>query len=396
MRSCSEIIGKVEEYRKNFSRSMIEKAYRYAEEKHRGQFRKSGEPYFSHPAEVAYILAELKMDVPTIVAGLLHDVVEDTDATVEEIEREFGKEVAFLVSGVTKLEGYRFSSKEERNAESFRRMLISLSEDIRVLILKLADRLHNMRTLENVDPESQRRIATETLSIYAPLANRLGIYPLKNELEDLSLKFLEPEIYGEIVSKVEEKRRIIGSYLESIIETVWGKLSESGIEGKITWRFKHIYGIYRKMVNRGIPFEEVYDVAGIRIITSTVPNCYVIAGIIHSLWRPVPGRFKDYIAVPKPNLYQSLHTTVVGPKGQFIEFQIRTWEMHHVAEMGVAEKSKLSHRAKALRGEIKHMTGIDDPYEEPENPEVIVDTSIMSSDECFHTIVRELKKLNYL
>ncbi len=336
MRSCSEIIGKVEEYRKNFSRSMIEKAYRYAEEKHRGQFRKSGEPYFSHPAEVAYILAELKMDVPTIVAGLLHDVVEDTDATVEEIEREFGKEVAFLVSGVTKLEGYRFSSKEERNAESFRRMLISLSEDIRVLILKLADRLHNMRTLENVDPESQRRIATETLSIYAPLANRLGIYPLKNELEDLSLKFLEPEIYGEIVSKVEEKRRIIGSYLESIIETVRGKLSESGIEGKITWRFKHIYGIYRKMVNRGIPFEEVYDVAGIRIITSTVPNCYVIAGIIHSLWRPVPGRFKDYIAVPKPNLYQSLHTTVVGPKGQFIEFQIRTWEMHHVAEMGVA------------------------------------------------------------
>ena len=336
MRSCSEIIGKVEEYRKNFNRSMVEKAYRYAEEKHRGQFRKSGEPYFSHPAEVAYILAELKMDVPTIVAGLLHDVVEDTDATVEEIEREFGKEVAFLVSGVTKLEGYRFSSKEERNAESFRRMLISLSEDIRVLILKLADRLHNMRTLENVDPESQRRIATETLSIYAPLANRLGIYPLKNELEDLSLKFLEPEIYGEIVSKVEEKRRIIGSYLESIIETVWGKLSESGIEGKITWRFKHIYGIYRKMVNRGIPFEEVYDVAGIRIITSTVPNCYVIAGIIHSLWRPVPGRFKDYIAVPKPNLYQSLHTTVVGPKGQFIEFQIRTWEMHHVAEMGVA------------------------------------------------------------
>ena len=336
MRTCEEIIEKIKSYRDSFDEDLVRKAYYYAKEKHEGQLRKSGEPYFSHPAEVAFILAELKMDIPTIVAGFLHDVVEDTDTTVEEIEREFGKEVAFIVSGVTKLEGYKFSSKEERNAESFRRMLISLSEDIRVLILKLVDRLHNMRTLENVSVESQRRIASETLSIYAPLANRLGMYPLKNELEDISLKYLEPRIYNEIVLRVSEKRRIIGSYLENIIETVKKELSNNGIEGKISWRFKHVYGIYRKMVNRGIPFEEVYDVAGIRIITDTVSNCYVIAGIIHNLWRPVPGRFKDYIAVPKPNLYQSLHTTVVGPKGQFIEFQIRTWDMHYVAEMGVA------------------------------------------------------------
>ncbi len=336
MKTCEEIIEKIRSYRDSFDEGLVRKAYYYAKEKHEGQKRKSGEPYFSHPAEVAFILAQLKMDVPTIVAGFLHDVVEDTNTTIDEIEKEFGKEVAFIVSGVTKLEGYRFSSKEERNAESFRRMLISLSEDIRVLILKLVDRLHNMRTLDNVSPESQKRIASETLSIYAPLANRLGMYPLKNELEDLSLKYLEPEIYREIVQKVEKKRKIIGSYLESIINTVKEELSANKIRGKISWRFKHIYGIYRKMVNRGIPFEEVYDVAGIRIITDTVPNCYVTAGIIHNLWRPVPGRFKDYIAVPKPNMYQSLHTTVVGPKGQFIEFQIRTWEMHYIAEMGVA------------------------------------------------------------
>ncbi|WP_456484845.1 RelA/SpoT family protein [Desulfurobacterium sp.] len=336
MRSCKEIIEKVKTYRDSFDSKLIEKAYKYSKEKHEGQFRKSGEPYFSHPAEVAYILAEMKMDVHTIAAGLLHDVVEDTDTTIEEIEREFGKEVAFIVAGVTKLEQYKFSSKEERNAESFRKLLISLSEDIRVLIVKLADRLHNMRTLDSRSPNGQRRTARETLTIYAPLANRLGLYRIKNELEDLSLKYLEPEIYRELQEKVKEKKRVISTYLSEIIETVRKKLEENGIEGEIQWRFKHIYGIYNKMVKKGIPFEEVYDVAGIRIITDTVPNCYVIAGLIHSLWMPVPGRIKDYIAVPKPNMYQSLHTTVVGPRGQFIEFQIRTHEMHQIAEMGIA------------------------------------------------------------
>ena len=336
MRSCKEIIEKVKEYRDSFEEEQICKAYEFAKKKHEGQFRKSGEPYFTHPAEVAYILAELRMDVPTIIAGLLHDVIEDTDTTVEEIEKEFGKEVAFIVKGVTKLEGYRFSSKEERDAESFRNLLISLAEDIRVLIVKLADRLHNMRTMDSMKPESQKRNAKETLTIYAPLANRLGMYRLKNELEDLSLKYLDPETYRELERKVREKKRKILPYLEEIIETVREKLKENGLKGDIQWRLKHIYGIYRKMVTKGIPFEEVYDVAGIRVITETVGDCYQILGIIHSLWIPVPGRIKDYIATPKPNMYQSLHTTVVGPKGQFIEFQIRTHEMHQIAEMGIA------------------------------------------------------------
>ncbi|MEO2068194.1 MAG: bifunctional (p)ppGpp synthetase/guanosine-3',5'-bis(diphosphate) 3'-pyrophosphohydrolase [Desulfurobacteriaceae bacterium] len=336
MRSCKEIIEKVKEYRSSFDEEQIRKAYEYAKKKHEGQFRKSGEPFFSHPAEVAYILAELRMDVPTIVAGLLHDVVEDTDTPIEEIEKEFGKEVAFLVQGVTKLEGYQFQSKEEKEAESFRKLLLSLAEDIRVLILKLADRLHNMRTMDSMKRESQIRNAKETLSIYAPLAGRLGMYKLKNELEDLSLKYLEPEIYRELERKVKEKKKKILPFLENIIETVREKLKENGIEGEIQWRIKHIYGIYRKMVRKGIPFEEVHDVAGIRVITNTVPECYQVLCIIHSLWKPVQGRFKDYIAVPKSNMYQSLHTTVVGPKGQFIEFQIRTWEMHQVAEMGIA------------------------------------------------------------
>ena len=336
MRSCKEIIEKVKEYRDSFEEEQICKAYEFAKKKHEGQFRKSGEPYFTHPAEVAYILAELRMDVPTIIAGLLHDVIEDTDTTVEEIEKEFGKEVAFIVKGVTKLEGYQFSSKEERDAESFRNLLISLAEDIRVLIVKLADRLHNMRTMDSMKPESQKRNAKETLTIYAPLANRLGMYRLKNELEDLSLKYLDPETYRELERKVREKKRKILPYLEEIIETVREKLKENGLKGDIQWRLKHIYGIYRKMVTKGIPFEEVYDVAGIRVITETVGDCYQILGIIHSLWIPVPGRIKDYIATPKPNMYQSLHTTVVGPKGQFIEFQIRTHEMHQIAEMGIA------------------------------------------------------------
>lgn len=348
MRSCKEIIDKVKEYRDSFDEEQIVKAYEFAKKKHEGMFRKSGEPFFSHPAEVAYILAELRMDVPTIVAGLLHDTVEDTDTTLEEIEKEFGREVAFIVKGVTKLEGYHFTSKEERDAESFRNLLISLAEDIRVLIVKLADRLHNMRTLSSMSRESQLRNAKETLSIYAPLANRLGMYRLKNELEDLSLLYLEPEVYREIEKKVEEVKKKLLPYLEGVIATVKERLKESNLNGEIQWRIKHIYGIYRKMVRKNIPFEEVYDVAGIRIITDTVADCYQILGIIHSLWTPVPGRIKDYIATPKPNMYQSLHTTVVGPKGQFIEFQIRTWEMHQVAEMGIAAHWKYKEGGGAL------------------------------------------------
>ncbi len=348
MRTCEEIINKIKEYRDNFDEQAIVKAYEFAKKKHEGQFRKTGEPFFSHPAEVAYILAELRMDVPTIVAGLLHDTVEDTDTTLEEIEENFGKEVSFIVKGVTKLESFEFKSKEEKDAEAFRNLLISLAEDIRVLIVKLADRLHNMRTLEGLSKESIIRKAQETLTIYAPLANRLGMYRIKNELEDLSLKYLEPQTYEEIRKKVLEVKGKLLPYFEKIIETVKKELEVNKIKGEIQWRFKHIYGIYRKMVTKGIPFEEVYDVAGIRIITETVAQCYQTLGIIHSLWTPVPGRFKDYIATPKPNMYQSLHTTVVGPKGQFIEFQIRTYKMHQVAEMGIAAHWKYKEGGGAL------------------------------------------------
>ena len=348
MRTCEEIIEKIKEYRTNFEEDQVKKAYEFAKKKHEGQLRKSGEPYFSHPAEVAFILAELKMDIPTIVAGLLHDTVEDTDTTIEEIEKEFGKEVAFIVKGVTKLEDYSFQSKEEKDAEAFRNLLISLAEDIRVLIVKLADRLHNMRTMDSMSRESQIRNARETLTIYAPLANRLGMYRLKNELEDLSLKYLDPDAYKEIKKRVNDKKKKLLPYFEDVIKTVKEELEKNGISCDIQWRFKHIYGIYRKMIIKNIPFEEVYDVAGIRIITDTVGNCYQVLGIVHSLWKPVPGRFKDYIATPKPNMYQSLHTTVVGPRGQFIEFQIRTWEMHQVAEMGIAAHWKYKEGGGAL------------------------------------------------
>ena len=346
MKTLEDIKNEIGKYRNNFNENILEKAYYFAQKKHEGQVRKSGEPFFSHPTEVAFILAQKKMDTETIAAGLLHDVLEDTDTTYEELEKEFGKEIAFLVEGVTKLHKYHFKNKEEHKAESFRKMLLSMAKDIRVLIIKLADRLHNMRTLEYMKKEKQKEIAYETLNIYAPLAGRLGMYGIKNELEDLSLKYINPKIYEKIKKLREEKIKKVLPYFQQIIEKVKKELEKNNIPAEITWRFKHIYGIYRKMLLRNIPFEEVYDVIGIRIITDTVTNCYVILGIVHSLFPPIPGRLKDYIANPKNNLYQSLHTTVLGPEGQFIEFQIRTHKMHEVAENGIAahwiykEKSK--------------------------------------------------------
>lgn len=346
MKTLEDIKNEIGKYRNNFNENILEKAYYFAQKKHEGQVRKSGEPFFSHPTEVAFILAQKKMDTETIAAGLLHDVLEDTDTTYEELEKEFGKEIAFLVEGVTKLHKYHFKNKEEHKAESFRKMLLSMAKDIRVLIIKLADRLHNMRTLEYMKKEKQKEIAYETLNIYAPLAGRLGMYGIKNELEDLSLKYINPKIYEKIKKLREEKIKKVLPYFQQIIEKVKKELEKNNIPAEITWRFKHIYGIYRKMLLRNIPFEEVYDVIGIRIITDTVTNCYVSLGIVHSLFPPIPGRLKDYIANPKNNLYQSLHTTVLGPEGQFIEFQIRTHKMHEVAENGIAahwiykEKSK--------------------------------------------------------
>jgi len=353
LKTLDEIKEEIRKHRKNFDEKLIEKAYHFAQKKHEGQFRKSGEPFFSHPTEVAYILAQRKMDTETIAAGLLHDVLEDTNTTYEELEREFGKEIAFLVEGVTKLHKYHFKSKEEHKAESFRKMLLSMAQDIRVLIIKLADRLHNMRTLEFMRKEKQKEIAYETLNIYAPLAGRLGMYGIKNELEDLSLKYLNPDIYEKIKALRDEKIKKVLPYFEEIIKKVREKLKRNNVPAEITWRFKHIYGIYRKMVLKNVPFDEVYDIIGIRVITDTITNCYITLGLIHSLYPPIPGRLKDYIANPKSNLYQSLHTTVLGPKGQFIEFQIRTKKMHEVAENGIAAHWIYKEGNKSLQEELK-------------------------------------------
>jgi GTP pyrophosphokinase len=331
-----EILHQVTAYNAGADLSLLRKAYDVSFEAHAGQVRESGEPYVKHPLEVAQILTKLKLDVPSIAAGLLHDTVEDTNYTQAQIKEQFTEEIAKLVEGVTKISKIPFRSQEEKQAENFRKMIVFMADDIRVVLIKLADRLHNMRTLEHL-PEARRwRIAQETQDIYAPLANRLGIGWMKAELEDLCLRYLHPDEYADLSKKIslkkDERDRMIGE----LIEVVKRNLVLYGFPGEVTGRSKHLNSIYQKMKRQGITFEEVYDLAAVRIITDTKMNCYGILGMIHSLWRPVPGRFKDYIGVPKSNLYQSLHTTVVGPKGQHVEFQIRTEEMHRVAEEGIA------------------------------------------------------------
>lgn len=330
------LIKRLQSYSPHAEVELVRRAYEFSARAHEGQTRRSGEPYLRHPLAVAGVLTSLRMDVPAIVAGLLHDTVEDTVATHHELEREFGKDIARLVDGVTKIGRIQFKTYEEKQAENFRKMLLSMADDIRVVLIKLADRLHNMRTLEHLHESKQQQIAQETLEIYAPLANRLGIGWMKNELEDLCLKYLKPDVYvllQQRVAKRDEERR---EYIDEVIRVVKAALGEAGLTGHVDGRPKHLFGIYQKMERQAISFEEVYDLTAIRIITDTKMNCYAALGLIHSLWPPVPGRFKDYIATPKSNLYQSLHTTVVGPLGQHVEFQIRTEEMHRVAEYGIA------------------------------------------------------------
>ncbi|MFY9269323.1 MAG: bifunctional (p)ppGpp synthetase/guanosine-3',5'-bis(diphosphate) 3'-pyrophosphohydrolase [Candidatus Manganitrophaceae bacterium] len=334
--TLEDVVARIQAYAPQADVSLLRKAYAFSEKAHAGQLRRTGEPFLQHPLEVAGILTELKLDLPSVVAGLLHDVVEDTHHTKEELKREFGDDISNIVDGVTKIGKIEFKSVQEKQAENFRKMIVSMAEDIRVLLIKLADRLHNMRTLEALSQEKRERIARETLDIYAPLANRLGIGWIKAELEDLCLKYLKPDIYLSLVEKVAAGREEREKYIQSVVEIVQRALIENKFSEKVTGRYKHLFGIYHKMEKRGIPFEDVYDVMGIRIITDSKMNCYAILGLIHSLWRPVPGRFKDYIAIPKSNLYQSLHTTVVGPEGRHVEFQIRTDEMHRVAEEGIA------------------------------------------------------------
>ena len=331
-----QLLDRIRSYAADADIGLVRKAHEFSAKAHQGQLRRSGEPYLQHPIAVAGVLTSLKADVVAIVAALLHDTLEDTVATPEELEREFGKDVVHLVDGVTKIGKITFRSYEEKQAENFRKMVLSMADDIRVVLIKLADRLHNMRTLEHLGAAKREEIAQETLEIYAPLANRLGIGWIKNELEDLCLKHLKPEVYESLrvlVAKRDEDRQ---QYIDEVSQLVKKAMQENGLAGQVYGRPKHLYGIYQKMNKQSITFEEVYDLTALRIVIDTKMNCYAVLGVIHSVWRPVPGRFKDYIAIPKSNLYQSLHTTVVGPKGEHVEFQIRTEEMHRIAEHGIA------------------------------------------------------------
>jgi guanosine-3',5'-bis(diphosphate) 3'-pyrophosphohydrolase len=334
--TIAALLEKVLAYQPEADVDVLKRAYFFSSEAHCSQKRIEGSPYIEHPLAVASILADMKMDIGTIAAGLLHDTVEDTETTVKDIRDLFGKEVAFLVEGLTKLSRMEFMTREEAQAENFRKMLLAMSEDLRIILIKFADRLHNMRTLQHLSANKQHRIALETLEIYAPIANRLGIGWMRTELEDLSFRTLMPDLYNELVRKVAKRKEEQEEYLKEVTVIVTNKLKEEGIPGKVSWRIKHYYGIYQKMQAQEITFEQVHDVLGLRIITDTKANCYAILGLIHSLWSPVPGRFKDYIGVPKSNMYQSLHTTVIGPRGERVEFQIRTSEMHMIAEHGIA------------------------------------------------------------
>ncbi|WP_459128887.1 RelA/SpoT family protein [Guggenheimella bovis] len=356
----------------SYNRERMKLAFEYASKAHEGQFRQSGEPYVTHPIQVALILAELDLDEDTIIAGLLHDVVEDTFATVPMIFELFGAEVANIVDGVTKIEKMHYESKVVEQAENFRKMLLAMSKDIRVILVKLADRLHNMRTLKYKSDATKIIKADETLEIYVPLAHRLGIYRLKWELEDLAFLYKEPEKYRELVAKVDRKRREREQDLKTIMTKISESLNESGIAHTIYGRPKNLYSIYRKMTVKKYAFEEIHDLTAIRVIVSEIPLCYAALGIIHSKWKPIPGRFKDYIAMPKPNMYQSLHTTLLGENGETFEVQIRTEEMHRVAEYGIAAHWKYKEKGSEI--DMNWVNQLMEWQRELENPTEFIDS----------------------
>ncbi|MBI1984106.1 MAG: bifunctional (p)ppGpp synthetase/guanosine-3',5'-bis(diphosphate) 3'-pyrophosphohydrolase [Acidobacteria bacterium] len=335
-----ELAQKVQQYRPSDDLDLLRRAYEFSASEHRAQKRISGEPFVSHPLEVANVLADMKLDVVCLAGGMLHDVVEDTPTTIDRVREEFGPEVARIVEGVTKISRIQLLSPEERQAESLRKMVLAMVDDIRVVLVKLADRLHNMRTLEHLPPEKRERIARETLEIYAPIAHRLGMGKIRGELEDLAFRFLEPEAFEEIKKAVESRRKVNEEFLAEVRALVEAKMKEQGIPAHVEGRIKRLYSIWAKLKRQHITIEQVYDLLALRIVTDTVRNCYGALGAIHNTWRPVPGRIKDFIAIPRPNLYQSLHTSVIGPHGQPFEVQIRTEDMHRVAEEGIASHWK--------------------------------------------------------
>src|SRR3989442_1431459 len=373
MTELKTLIEEIPKYQPGADLDVLARAYQFSAASHQGQQRASGEPYLSHPLAVANLLVDFKMDVTTVTAGLLHDVLEDTTATKADLERELGKEIAELVDGVTKIGKLAFSSREERQAENFRKMLVAMARDLRVLMIKLADRLHNMRTLHYLTADRARKIGQETLDIYAPLAHRLGMANVKAELEDLALRSLHPDAYVDLQRRVAKRRLEREADINHVIAILERKLSEVGIESQIRGRPKHFYSIWKKMHEQGKEFDEIYDLTAVRVVTASVRDCYGPLRVLHSLWKPVPGRVKDFIAMPKVNMYQSLHTTVIGPKGDPVEIQIRTWEMHKIAEEGIAAhwlykerragKDKLDESLVWLRQLLETQQDLTDPRE---------------------------------
>lgn len=377
-KEIQELIEKIKKYANDADVSLVEKAYYFAKKAHDGQFRKSGEPYFIHPVAVANILCDMELDIETIIAGLLHDVVEDTEYTYEDIEREFSKEIADLVDGVTKLGKIKYQSKEETQAENLRKMFLAMAKDIRVILIKLADRLHNMRTLKYMPPEKAKSKAIETLEIYGGIANRLGISMIKWELEDLALRYIDPEGYYDLVDRVAKKRSQREAYIENVLNILNKLFEDANIKCNVYGRPKHFYSIYRKMQNKNKNFQDIYDLMAVRIIVDTVKDCYAVLGMIHTLWIPMPGRFKDYIAMPKPNMYQSLHTTVIGPDGEPLEIQIRTKEMHTIAEYGIAahwkyKEGNVSQKQSNIEGKLQWLRQMMEWEKDLKDPQEFMD-----------------------